>query len=409
MNYRHPVKFAAVGLFALGSMVSCRLASDHFDASELSGEHSALEEKLRFYKVETSGKVRKSDLRPDGSVFRVGAGDLLEIEIVEVPFTKALTAVMPDGMLYYDTADPIHAVGMSIAELESALADALREQYSFPIVNINLREINSRTFTILGQVKNPAVYQMGQPTTVLDAIAAAGGTFTSFSGGRTLELADLRRSILVRNNKIVPVDFEALIESGDMSQNVYLKPGDYVYFPAAGTEKVYVMGAVRFPTAVGYSSRVTLVSALAAAKGPLPSAYQAGALLIRGSASNPRVARINLRGLTRGRHANFSLEPGDIIWVPKAPWEKLQEYATVAVNSAITSVAVRETSRWFQEEEVETTVNVTNTTTNSSENLTISTGPSSSSSSEALTLTPIVEESAAVFDSHALRSAFGGN
>jgi polysaccharide export outer membrane protein len=371
----HPLTLIALTPLASVLLSSCSLSGvDGFDPYETSGL-VAPRDKLHFEKVGTTGQITPEDLKPMKQAFQIGAGDLLEIEIVEVPFTKAVTSVMPDGMLYYDAADGIYAVGKTVEQLEDQLASELKKtgRYTFPIVNINLKKIESRTYTILGQIKKPGVYGMTRPTTILEAISSAGGTYTSFLGGKTIDLADLKRSILVRDKKIIPVDFEALIQEGDLKNNdVYLKAGDYIYLPAAGTQKVYVLGAVKFPTAVGYSSRLNFASALASANGPAANAYLAGALLIRGSASNPLVAKVNLRQVMQGKSLNFDLEPGDILWVPKAPWQKLKEYALVAADTAITTVAVRETARMFEDDVKKDTAA---TATEQVIEQTISTGP----------------------------------
>ena len=415
------MKFHTIRLLTLTPLLGALLSScalngtGDFDPYDDATFGSRSGDKLSFYEVESRGQITAADLRPDGSQFRVGPGDLLEIEIVEVPFTKAVTSVMPDGMLFYDAADGIYAVGKTVRELEEMLVEALKKanRYTFPIVNINLKQVESRTFTILGQIKKPGVYGMTRPTTILEAISIGGGTYTSFLGGKTTDLADLNRAILVREKKIVPVDFEALIQQGDMEQNVYLKPGDYIYLPAAGTQKIYVLGAVKFPTAVGYNSRLSFASALASAKGPAANAYLAGALVIRGSASNPRVAKVNLRKVMQGRALNFQMEPGDIIWVPKAPWQKLKEYALVAADTAITTVAVRETARMFEND-----VNDNNSASNAAAETvveqTISTGPETVEEA-VITPTPVetpieapVEPPAPISDS-SLSTAFGGS
>lgn len=373
----HTLSLAALVPVACVILSSCSLDQEgEFDPNDSSTFGASAGDKLNFYEIESRGELTGADLRPEKEAFRLGAGDVLEIEIVEVPHTKAVTSIIPDGMLYYDAADGIYAAGKTLEELEAALVSELKkiESYSFPIVNINLKKVESRTYTILGQIKKPGVYGMSQPTTILEAVASAGGTYTSFLGGKTTDLADLNRSILVRDKKIVPVDFEALIQKGDMSQNVYLRRGDYIYLPAAGTQKVYVLGAVSFPTAVGYSSRLNFASALASAKGPAKNAYLAGALLIRGSATHPRVAKVNLREVMQGRSLNFPLEPGDIIWVPKAPWQKLKEYALVAADTAITTIAVRETARLF-EDDLQTNNNATSAATEAVVEQTLSTGP----------------------------------
>jgi protein involved in polysaccharide export with SLBB domain len=64
--------------------------------------------------------------------------------------------------------------------------------------------------------------------TVLEAISKAGGLFTSRFSGTTEELADLHHSMLIRNGKPLAVDFNRLLREGDMSQNIYLRPNDYI-------------------------------------------------------------------------------------------------------------------------------------------------------------------------------------
>ena len=92
--------------------------------------------------------------------------------------------------------------------------------------------------------------------TLLEAIGRAGGPL-NISGGRDLgfgytteEVADLRRSFVIRQGQLLPVDFYRLYQLGDVSQNIYLQPDDFVYMPAAGAKNVYVLGAVVQPRAI---------------------------------------------------------------------------------------------------------------------------------------------------------------
>ena len=55
---------------------------------------------------------------------------------------------------------------------------------------------------------------------------------------------DLDRSIVLRDNVIIPVDFDALIRRGDMKQNIYLEPGDFIFLAEATGATVYVLGDV---------------------------------------------------------------------------------------------------------------------------------------------------------------------
>ena len=62
-----------------------------------------------------------------------------------------------------------------------------------------------------------------------------------------VDLADFSRSFIARNGKRLPLNFERLFESGDLSQNVPIEPGDYIYIAAANVQEVYVVGEVRLP------------------------------------------------------------------------------------------------------------------------------------------------------------------
>ena len=51
-----------------------------------------------------------------------------------------------------------------------------------------------------------------------------------------------------------------LLHAGDMSQNIYLQPDDFVYVPSALANEVYVLGAVKTPRAMSYQEGMSLVS-----------------------------------------------------------------------------------------------------------------------------------------------------
>ena len=156
-------------------------------------------------------------------------------------------------------------------------------------------------------------------------------------GAVTPELAALNRALIVREGKSLPVDFHRLIKEGDMTQNIYVESGDYIYLPSSQNQKVYVLGWVNAPRAISFSDPITVLQALTRAEGPRPGGYLSKAIVIRGSTSDPKVAVVNLRGIAKGQATDFALESGDILWVPRNPWEKLGEYAYEALNSAATS------------------------------------------------------------------------
>lgn len=275
----------------------------------------------------------------------LGPGDIVEIEIAEVPGTLARTFVMPDGMVYYNLAGGVRAEGLTQAAFATQLTAALKRDYTQPLVNVSLVEVHSRRYWILGRVFKPGIFPLRQPTTLLEAIAASGGLFTSRFSGTTQELADLSNSVIIRDGDILPVNFDKLIRAGDTSQNIYLHHNDLIYLPSATSSTVLVLGAVAVPQAVGYKDSLTLVDCLAQAKGPTKDAYLDQIVVVRGTLEHPSATIVNLRAILTGKETNVLLQPGDMVWIPRHPFGLLNSTVKLIFRDAARSVAVSEGAR----------------------------------------------------------------
>ena len=272
-------------------------------------------------------------LRAPSGPYRVGPGDKLDIEVAENVDTRRVTKVMPDGMLYYDVADGINVKGMSTREISTALATQLEDEYVGPVVSVNVANADSQRFWLLGQIKSPGAYPIQKPTTVIDAISQGGGlpSFDENNETGKSEAADLKRSILIRNSHLIPVNFDALIREGDMSQNVYIQPGDYLFIPSLAARSIYVLG-----------EGVTLRTAVATAGGFDSNAVKSKALILRGGIRDPKVAVVNIDAVMQGNEPDLLLEGGDLVWVPRTVWTKLREYTEAVLITAGQAVAIQE-------------------------------------------------------------------
>ncbi len=296
-------------------------------------------QQLHFDKTIDPACLRK----PSGS-YQVGPGDTLDIEVAELADTRRTTRVLPDGMLYYDVADGVNVKGMTITEISNALSEQLVDDYVNPIVSVNVANADSQRFWLLGQVRTPGAFPIQKPTTVIDAISQGGGLLSYDQNNEVgnPEAADLRRSILIRNGDLVPVDFDALIRNGDMSQNVYIQPGDYLFIPSLTSRSIYVLGEVITPGPVFYEEGATLLTAVASAGGVDKDAVKSKALILRGGTHDPQVAVVNIDAVMRGKEPDLLLEGGDIVWVPRTAWTKLKEYTEAVLITAGQAVAIQE-------------------------------------------------------------------
>src|SRR5439155_10335279 len=118
---------------------------------------------------------------------------------------------------------------------------------------------------------------------------------------------DLRRSFVIRQGKLLPVDFDRLLRKGDLSQNIYLQPDDFVYIPSAVAREVYVLGAVGQPKAVPYNEELTLVGAIASTLGTIHDAYWWNVAIVRGSLAQPKVAVVNYKSIIHGQDPDIKL------------------------------------------------------------------------------------------------------
>ena len=298
-----------------------------------------------FKSVNSETPLDPALLKPPTEPYQLGVGDIVEIEIAEIEGSRAETFVVPDGKIYFDLAGGVDVEGLTLPEAREALTEALKKDYTAPLINLTLREVNSRRVWILGRVFKPGLYPLKQPTTLLESISNAGGLFTSRFTGTTEELADLGRSIVVRDGEILPINFTALLRQGDMSDNIYLRDGDYVFLPSAQANNVFVLGNVRQPRAVGFKDSLTIIAAISNVKGLTPKAHAESVVIIRGSLQEPQVATFDLQAIFEGRATNFELQPGDVVYVPDDPIIRLEEYFWVIMNTAARTLAVREGAR----------------------------------------------------------------
>jgi polysaccharide export outer membrane protein len=292
-------------------------------------------------------------LRAPTNLFTLGPGDRLDIEMIDETNSLTTTVVGPDGKIYFSLLPGIDVWGLTLGQtretIQHQLARYVRGQ---PQVNVMLRDVQSKHVWLLGRFQQPGVYNMAAPTTLLEAIASAGGS-QSFAGQRQIseggplgeDLADLDHSFIVRNNKMLPVNFERLLDKGDLSQNIYLQPDDFVYFAPSYAKEVYVLGAVVQPKPVQYVRGMTLIQAIAGAYGTVRDAWLDHVTIVRGSLSSPQVDFVNYYDIVKGKTPDVILKPGDIVYVPLTQYRYLRKYLDVALNTFVSTVAINEGSK----------------------------------------------------------------
>jgi polysaccharide biosynthesis/export protein len=166
--------------------------------------------------------------RPEAEDYIIGPGDSLEIFVWRNPELSVTIPVRPDGKISTPLVENMVAVGKSPSKLARDIEVVLAEFVRSPQVNVIVGQAAS-TFSqvkVVGQVRSPQALPYREGLRVLDVVLATGGP---------TDFAAANRSRIVRQvdgkNVETRVKLGDLLNDGDLSQNLELKPGDVFIVP----------------------------------------------------------------------------------------------------------------------------------------------------------------------------------
>jgi len=282
--------------------------------------------------------------------FTLGPGDTMDLVLANPDMPETMlrdVPIGPDGRITFLQAHDVMATGLTVDELRAKLDQALATSYQNPRTVITPVAYRSKKYIILGSVVTKGVFTFDRPLTVIEALARAGGLETGFYEQRSVELADLPHSFLVRNGERVPVDFERLFQHGDLSQNVALEPNDYLYVASASANEIYVLGEVAAPGIVAFYPKSTVISAIANRGGFTTRAFKSRVLVVRGSLNHPETFIVDTDDILKGKHTDFKLQPRDIVYVSQNPWVIGTEVVDLAVRAFVQGFLVQVTGNYI--------------------------------------------------------------
>jgi len=164
----------------------------------------------------------------DPETYVIGPGDTVQVFVWRNPDLTTTVPVRPDGRISTPLVEDMIAVGKTPKQLARDIEKVLSEYVRSPTVNIivtNPVGANSQV-QVIGQVTKPGAVPYRAGMKVLDAVLAAQG-LTQFAAGNR---AKIERTTNGRRQEI-KVRLEALVNKGDMSQNLDLQPGDVLVVP----------------------------------------------------------------------------------------------------------------------------------------------------------------------------------
>jgi polysaccharide export outer membrane protein len=165
---------------------------------------------------------------PVSTAYLIGPGDTLQVFVWRNAELSSTVPVRPDGKISIPLVEDMVAVGKTPSQLARDIEAVLGAYVKSPQVNVIVTQPLSAfsQIKIIGQVVHPQSLPYREGMTVLDAVLQVGGLAPYAAGNRAkvMRVEDgKQREIKIR--------LEALVNDGDMKQNVPLKPGDVLVVP----------------------------------------------------------------------------------------------------------------------------------------------------------------------------------
>jgi polysaccharide biosynthesis/export protein len=161
------------------------------------------------------------------------AGDTIAIAVYQDSKLDRQVVIGPTGLISFPLAGQIRAAGQTPERLEKLLKTRLRDKYTTELdVTVTLvtagkmeDDLKPR-FYVTGEVPRPGPYTIRTKTTVLQAIALAGG-LGPFAAKQRIQV---RREINGAETVFV-FDYRAFEAGTNMENNIELRPNDVIIVP----------------------------------------------------------------------------------------------------------------------------------------------------------------------------------
>lgn len=240
---------------------------------------------------------------------RLGVDDLIAVSVYDAPELTRTVRVETDGSIHLPLLKSgITATGIYPGQLESAIADALKDEQILvdPVVKVTVVEYHSRPIAVMGAVKQPLTFQSVGTVTVLDALARAEG-LTNDAGTEIL---------LTRSDQVEHISIKRLMKDADPSVNYQLHGGEEIRVPEAG--KIFVVGNVHKPGAfpVRDTADESVLKMIALSEGLAPYAAKMAYIYRRDASGQKTEIPVELSKLMERKVPDIPLQVDDLLYIP---------------------------------------------------------------------------------------------
>jgi len=152
----------------------------------------------------------------------IGAEDVLMIRVWREPDLTGMVGVRPDGVISLPLLGDLQAGGITPEKLAENVKEGYIKYVTEPEVMVQVTQVNSKKYFVIGEVTRPGVYMLVVPTTISQALSIAGGF---------REYADTKSILILRGPKRYKFNYRDWAKGKNLGQDILLESGDQIIIP----------------------------------------------------------------------------------------------------------------------------------------------------------------------------------
>ncbi len=175
--------------------------------------------------------------------YRVSAGDVIRIEVLEDPNLNREVLVLPDGRFSFPFAGSVSAGGRTLSQIQASIAEGIAPNFAnTPNVFASVATLrdtatagggvghthNTIDVYFVGEVNTPGLIAMKRGTTFLQAMSQNGG-FSTFAAKKRVQLRRTNRKTGAQS--VTTINYRSLANGASLSKDIVLRDGDVILVP----------------------------------------------------------------------------------------------------------------------------------------------------------------------------------
>jgi polysaccharide export outer membrane protein len=166
--------------------------------------------------------------------YEIRPGDIFDVSFAYTPEYNQTVTVQPDGYVSLRDVGDIYVAGQTVPQVTESLRNAYGKTLNHPAVSVVLKDFEKPYFIADGQVGHPGKYELREDTTLVQAVAMAGGFLSSAKHSQVV----LYRRVSDQWTQATLIDVKKMESEHNLSEDVHLRPGDMLFVPKNRFSKV---------------------------------------------------------------------------------------------------------------------------------------------------------------------------